>query len=607
MPSLDTPMFSTHELVGRVTHDVGDPGNLGVVLAMLGPGTWATRDDIADVLHVEPGLVLRYARQVQSSAADRIVSSASRPDSQTQAHTLRKENSLLPASGTPDPARRITVEAMRAALGTAAPTQPRRAWLVRAPDTGATDLLQDWLNEGYCGVEAARLRELEAGSGEDAVRQAVAADYAHLAQVALRDKTTEIHLFLNRIREGDLVLAPAREGDLAYLGKITSGPYFTTDRTVGLTRNVRWLNTSAPLDLFGDDVPDGLNGKLGVQLSVVDLTDLVEDLAALLPPEAGAPAPPPRRSFHLPGPDAGLAAELHLRPQDLADWIELLRERPQIVFYGPPGTGKTYLARKLALHLTSGRRERVTLVQFHPSYAYEDFFEGFRPRQGKDGQPGFELVPGPFRRTVENARQDPSSPHVLIIDEINRANLARVFGELYFLLEYRDDIVHLQYGTDDGNGFTLPRNVVIIGTMNTVDRSVARVDAAMRRRFSFVELHPAMEPTSSMLRSWLRAEGLPDAMALLLDELNSRIAERDFQLGPSYFMRRSLYEQPGALARTWRTSILPLLADQEPGDATERFALAGILEELGLDEASLLRPEASTGDTASGEGVDGSV
>ncbi|MFF3557350.1 McrB family protein [Streptomyces tsukubensis] len=606
MLSPDNAMFGTHELITRVTEDTGDAGNLGVVLALLTLGTWATRDDVAEVLRVDPATVMRYARQIQSSASDRIVSNAAQPDSQAQAHVMRREGTLLSQSGRPDPARRVTVEAMREALGTAAPSPPRRAWLVRASDTGPSDLLQDWLNEGYCGVEASRLRVLEPGSGEDAVRLAVEADYTHLAQVALKDKSAEIHLFLNRMREGDLVLTPAREGDQLYLGEVTSGPHFTSDRTVALTRSVRWLNTEAPVDPFEDDIPDGLNGKLGVQLSVVDLTDLADDLAALLPAEVGAPPPPPRRSLHLRGPDARLAVDLHVRPQDLNDWIELLKERPQLVFYGPPGTGKTYLARKLALHLTAGRRERVTLVQFHPSYAYEDFFEGFRPRQGKDGQPGFELVPGPFRRTVENARKDPSSPHVLIIDEINRANLARVFGELYFLLEYRDDIVHLQYGTDDGNGFTLPRNVVIIGTMNTVDRSVARVDAAMRRRFSFVELHPAAEPTSSMLRSWLRSEGLPDTAALLLEELNSRIAERDFQLGPSYFMRRSLYEDPGALARAWRTSILPLLADQEPGDTIDRFALDEILDALGIEEATLLRQAASAVEVP-GEDVSGPV
>ncbi|MFF3458593.1 hypothetical protein ACFYXH_30595 [Streptomyces sp. NPDC002730] len=126
----------------------------------------------------------------------------------------------------------------------------------------------------------------------------------------------------------------------------------------------------------------------------------------------------------------------------------------------------------------------------------------------------------------------------------------------------------------------------------------------MRRRFSFVELHPTGEPTSSMLRSWLRSEGLPDTAVLLLEELNSRIAERDFQLGPSYFMRRSLYEEPGALARAWRTSILPLLADQEPGDTSDRFALDELLDELGIEEASLLR-QAPSADEADGEDVSG--
>ncbi|MDF2258299.1 McrB family protein [Streptantibioticus ferralitis] len=463
--------------------------------------------------------------------------------------------------------------------------------MIRAPDTEAADLLDDWLSGGYCGVEAARLRQLDSGISEEEVRRAVGEDYGHLAQVAIKDKTVEVHLFLNRVSPGDLVASLSKEGDQLYLGEVISAPRFTTDRTTSLRRSVRWLNTEQPVDPFDDETPDGLSGKLGVQLRVVDLTDLVEDLGALLPAVAGAPPPPPLRTLHLPDATQKLSEELFVRFEDLDDWLHLLRDRPQIVFYGPPGTGKTYLARQLALHLTAGRRDRVTLVQFHPSYAYEDFFEGFRPRQGKDGQPGFELVPGPFRRTVENARKDPSSPYVLIIDEINRANLARVFGELYFLLEYRGETVHLQYGTDEGNGFTLPRNVVILGTMNTVDRSVARVDAAMRRRFSFIELHPSAEPTASMLRAWLHSHQLPEAAAELLDELNSRILDRDFRLGPSYLMRLGLYEQPGALARAWRTSILPLLEDQhqDEGDAAERFGLPALLAELGLDESALLR------------------
>ncbi|MFI5648814.1 McrB family protein [Kitasatospora sp. NPDC051705] len=589
-------------MIPRQIGQLDDLSGLGVLVSILQLGSWATLTDLAEALEADPGTLMGHVRRMSSGAERRIVRDPVAPGSQDQLKFLKQEGMVIPGTARPDPARRLTLEAMREALGAGPANPPRRAWLVRLPGNAVPNLLEDWLAGGYCGIEAARLQQLTAEAGDEEVDRAVRTGYAHLAQVAIGDKTTEIQLFLKRVSIGDLMATPSEDGEQLYIGEVTSAAHFTSDQSAGLRRSVRWLNTERPVDLFEDDIPDGLNGKLGVQLSVVDLTDLVESIEALLPATAGDP-PPPRRSLHLPDATQQLAAELHIRFEDLDDWLHLLRDRPQIVFYGPPGTGKTYLARKLALHLTGGRRDRVTLVQFHPSYAYEDFFEGFRPRQAKDGQPGFELVPGPFRRTVENARKDPAVPHVLIIDEVNRANLARVFGELYFLLEYRDEVVHLQYGTDEGNGFSLPRNVVILGTMNTVDRSVARVDAAMRRRFAFVELHPSEEPTASMLRKWLHGNGLPEEAADLLDELNSRISDRSFQLGPSYLMRRHLYEQPGALARTWRTSILPLLADQHLDETgiQERFGLTALLTDLGLDEQSLLtRAEALAGSEAEG-------
>jgi 5-methylcytosine-specific restriction protein B len=172
----------------------------------------------------------------------------------------------------------------------------------------------------------------------------------------------------------------------------------------------------------------------------------------------------------------------------------------------------------------------VALVQFHPSYTYEDFFEGFRPEPRKDGQLQFGLRAGPFRRLVDDAREHPGDPYLLIIDEINRANLAKVFGELYFLLEYRDRAIGLLYSAE--REFTPPPNVFVIGTMNTSDRSIALVDAAMRRRFAFVELHPAQPPSDGLLRKWLarlqQTEELTENLDApdLLDELNNRIEDR---------------------------------------------------------------------------------
>ena len=174
--------------------------------------------------------------------------------------------------------------------------------------------------------------------------------------------------------------------------------------------------------------------------------------------------PPPRTIKEL-------AAELLLTVNFLKEIETLLKEKRQVVFQGPPGTGKTYVAQKLAEHL-AGSKDRVTLVQFHPSYAYEDFVQGYRPSL-LEGQPGFELKDGPLLQTARRAEEDADGDHYLVIDEINRGNLAKVFGELYFLLEYRDKSMRLQYQTD--KEFSLPRNLYIIGTMNTADRSIALV------------------------------------------------------------------------------------------------------------------------------------
>ncbi len=271
------------------------------------------------------------------------------------------------------------------------------------------------------------------------------------------------------------------------------------------------------------------------------------------------PQPPPA-----PPGLGGLATKLFL-PVDFLEEIEtLLKEKKQVIFQGPPGTGKTYVAQNLAEHL-AGSKERVTLVQFHPSYAYEDFVQGYRPSLLK-GQPGFELKDGPLLTAAEQARGMPEEDHFLVIDEINRGNLAKVFGELYFLLEYRDQKMRLLYQTD--KEFSLPENLYILGTMNTADRSIALVDLALRRRFYFVEFHPDDEPIKDLLRDWLQEKAADMRwVADVIDVANKKLEDdRHVAIGPSYFMGtddkgNAVVRDEASVRRIWKHSVLPYIEE----------------------------------------------
>lgn len=266
---------------------------------------------------------------------------------------------------------------------------------------------------------------------------------------------------------------------------------------------------------------------------------------------------------------AGLANQLLLSTEFLDRIERLLMDKKQIIFYGPPGTGKTYVAQELAKYLARVT-DSIEIVQFHPSYAYEDFVEGYRPRP-VNGQPGFELVPGPLRRIAERAKSSPDDRHVLIIDEINRGNLAKVLGELYFLLEYREEEVSLQYSEER---FSLPENLLIIGTMNTADRSIALVDAALRRRFYFVGFFPDEPPIQGLLQRWLeKNRSKMTWVADLVDLANKELGQRHMGIGPSYFMHEKLDD--AWVEMIWEHSILPYIEEHffgEP-DQVKRFHL----------------------------------
>lgn len=294
------------------------------------------------------------------------------------------------------------------------------------------------------------------------------------------------------------------------------------------------------------------------------------------PPEP-SPARDSSSAFVVP---STLANSLYIQQSWLQDTVDLLVERKQIVLYGPPGTGKTFLAEAIAQHVC-GSKTGITTIQFHPSYSYEDFVQGFRPRlQGNTLT--YELTDGPLLRASAAAEAARDRPHVLLIDEINRGNLSKVFGELLYLLEYRDKPLGLQYSPD--LQFELPSNLWIIGTMNTADRSISLVDAALRRRFGFVELAPHKVPIEGLLERWLERNGLPPEPAKMLDTLNDMLVNADgnadLAIGPSYFMRDRRHGPD--LDRIWRHDLLPLIEERLVGTdwSVEQFSLEKVESEV---------------------------
>ncbi|MGH3516182.1 MAG: DUF4357 domain-containing protein [Haloechinothrix sp.] len=456
---------------------------------------------------------------------------------------------------------------------------PNRTWLVRGSNVSGLDLVQRlWLPEERVSLAAGLLRAgVEEGVSKDELRSFVEEDYEGNLTYNQRTRLVdELHVFLSKMKPGDTVCTIS--GGQLYVGEITGEAQHVASEggRSNLRRPVEWQSAKYPYH----ELPEELQQKLSIQHDVVDLTAVEglvaglgrsdEELADEAEESAGdssaeVAALVARRELELPEPTAELADELLIHDVGwLREVRDLLWDDRQLVLYGPPGTGKTYLALKIAEYLGSGP-EQVKLVQFHPSYSYEDFFEGFRPQEDpRTREVAFRITDGPLRELANLAAREGNRhiPHFLVIDEINRANLAKVFGELYFLLEYRNKSVRLTYSGDD---FALPPNLFVIGTMNTADRSIALVDAAMRRRFSFVELAPRIEPAKGLLRRWLKREGHDPEPADLLDALNSRIDDPDFQVGPSYLMKQGVYRD-GGLERTWRTKIFPLLEEHHYGE-----------------------------------------
>lgn len=471
------------------------------------------------------------------------------------------------------------------------------AWLLRG-QLDQQDKVPTWVRTGTATLTVGRFRQLPDHLTQPTLSAMVDDLYADYPVVKREAKKRDVLAFVLGMAPGDLLVTD----DSGYLraGRLSEGQ--VSLRSVGgstvLERNVVWDHEQQTQIT---QLPNAIRSRLRFKgEDVVNLAEIAPQLELL---EVEDPEPPEplddevvqNITDSLPAPKAELscdigvlAAQLHHGDDSwLTDLLASLNARRQVVLEGSPGTGKTYLVQRLAEACGLTPNEQA-LVQFHPTYSYEDFVEGFRPTSEGAGDGGARLsvLPGPLKRIAEEARSNPGRPYLLVIDEINRANIAKVFGELYFLLEYREAEIELLY-SDGKERFALPENLFIIGTMNTADRSIALLDAAMRRRFVFLSMDTTEPALAGVLDRWCADNGLPAGLARLRDQINTTMTDRGLDpalaFGPSYFMRTDLAD-PAALRRLWRLELLPMLREHHYGEdgALSAYRFAQWCTEFGL-------------------------
>src|SRR5699024_613421 len=263
-------------------------------------------------------------------------------------------------------------------------------------------------------------------------------------------------------------------------------------------------------------------------------------------------------------------SQMFMSEEQASEIIESLEYKKNIILEGPPGVGKTFAARRIAyLHMHKKDAKQVEIVQFHQSYSYEDFIRGYKPTEN-----GFALKDGLFYRFCQKAINQPEENFYMIIDEINRGNLSKIFGELMMLLESdkrgKEFAIKLAY-TEEDEDFYIPKNLYLIGTMNTADRSLALVDFALRRRFAFIAIDPAFgtEKFNEFLRNKKVSQGLIDKINETIIHTNNEIRKdivnlgKGFEIGHSYFCPtgENVLDEEQWFKRIIRLEIAPLLRE----------------------------------------------
>ena len=338
--------------------------------------------------------------------------------------------------------------------------------------------------------------------------------------------------FVNDMKPGDIVFVKKGMHRIVGRGIVTSGYLFDASRNDEYKniRQINWTN-KGEWEHPGQAVMKTLT-------DITSYTDYVEKLNALFEDDADEEIE--EVEIQYPAYTAeDFLNEVYMSRTDYQTLVSLLKNKKNIILQGAPGVGKTFAAKRLAYSMMEVKdSSRVMMVQFHQSYSYEDFIMGFRP-----AATGFELKKGPFYSFCKKAEMDSENDYFFIIDEINRGNLSKIFGELFMLIENDKRGVSLQLLYSDEK-FSVLSNVYIIGMMNTADRSLAMLDYALRRRFAFFEFSPAFETEGFRTYRQEKSNKKFDNLIAAIEKLNVAIENDDtlgrgFRIGHSYFCTES--------------------------------------------------------------------
>lgn len=399
-----------------------------------------------------------------------------------------------------------------------------RYW-VYAPGEGSSKW-DEFYNAGMMAIGWGEIGDLRAFNTKDAMKKKLKETFD--PTLSYKNVGHATWQFVNEMKVGDVVFAKKGSHQLVGRGIVTSEYEFDGDRSDEY-KNIRQVNWTH----CGEWEHPG-KAAIKTLTDVTPYTDYVEQLNALFEDESEEDVEEVELSYPI-YTKGNFLSEVYMSEEEYRKLVGVLRIKKNIILQGAPGVGKTFVAKRLAFSMMGVKDvDRVMMVQFHQSYSYEDFIMGFRP-----STEGFELKRGAFYNFCKKAEIDEDNDYFFIIDEINRGNLSKIFGELFMLIENDKRGVSLQLLYSDEK-FSVPKNIYIIGMMNTADRSLAMLDYALRRRFAFFELKPGFTTEGfRAYRMYLENEKF-DKLTACIERLNNEISNDEslgegFCIGHSYF------------------------------------------------------------------------